>query len=278
MVRLQPKHRYSWSNFIEKLLINEIAPRPHNSGHYTIEACAVSQYEAHLRAILDLPLVAEDLEADRAAVMLNILGGTEKYTHIKVANAALSISRAAIHLYGKGDGRPKRKMGHITVTAKHVDQAEKNIAPLVTLVDEARAETKKPKVISGIQSAFSSKKPADEIPKPFGGSIRPVVLVTMGSDSDLNILKPGIEILEDFGVPHRVTITSAHRTPDRMFEVAAKAESSGIKVIIAAAGGAAHLPGMIASKSSLPVIGVPVKASVLDGQDSLYSIVQMPVC
>ncbi|KHJ35226.1 putative phosphoribosylaminoimidazole carboxylase [Erysiphe necator] len=103
-----------------------------------------------------------------------------------------------------------------------------------------------------------------------------LIAVTMGSDSDLPILKPGLELLKTMQIPFSITITSAHRTPQRMIEFASSAESKGIKVIIAAAGGAAHLPGMIASCTCLPVIGIPIKASTLDGTDSLLSIVQMP--
>lgn len=105
----------------------------------------------------------------------------------------------------------------------------------------------------------------------------PLVLVTMGSDSDLPVLKAGLDILTQFGVPWEVDITSAHRTPVKMGDVAVAAADRGIKVIIAAAGGAAHLPGMISAYTPLPVIGVPVKATHLDGMDSLLSIVQMPV-
>ncbi|POS85222.1 hypothetical protein EPUL_004545 [Erysiphe pulchra] len=103
-----------------------------------------------------------------------------------------------------------------------------------------------------------------------------LIAVTMGSDSDLPILKPGLELLKNMQIPFSVTITSAHRTPQRMIEFASSAESNGTKVIIAAAGGAAHLPGMIAACTCLPVIGIPVKGSTLDGMDSLLSIVQMP--
>lgn len=99
----------------------------------------------------------------------------------------------------------------------------------------------------------------------------------MGSDSDRFVLKPAVDLLKQLNIPHSVTITSAHRTPERMVRFAQEAAPKGIKVIIAAAGGAAHLPGMIAALTPLPVIGVPVKGSVLDGQDSLLSIVQMPV-
>lgn len=104
----------------------------------------------------------------------------------------------------------------------------------------------------------------------------PLVGVIMGSDSDLPVLKDAVEFLEEFGIPCEVTIVSAHRTPERMFEYARTAESRGLEVIIAAAGGAAHLPGMVAAITALPVIGVPVKTSSLGGLDSLLSIVQMP--
>lgn len=100
--------------------------------------------------------------------------------------------------------------------------------------------------------------------------------IIMGSDSDLPVMKQAAEILDQFGVDYEITIVSAHRTPERMFEYAKTAEKRGIKVIIAGAGGAAHLPGMVASLTHLPVIGVPVKTSSLNGLDSLLSIVQMP--
>ncbi len=104
----------------------------------------------------------------------------------------------------------------------------------------------------------------------------PIVGVIMGSDSDLRVMNAATEVLGEFGVPHEVTIVSAHRTPERMFDYGRDAESRGLQVIIAGAGGAAHLPGMIATLTALPVIGVPVKLSALDGMDSLLSIVQMP--
>ena len=103
-----------------------------------------------------------------------------------------------------------------------------------------------------------------------------LVGIIMGSDSDLRIMQDAADILEKLEVPYEMTIVSAHRTPDRMFEYARSAEQRGLKVIIAGAGGAAHLPGMVASLSILPVIGVPVAATKLNGEDSLLSIVQMP--
>lgn len=103
-----------------------------------------------------------------------------------------------------------------------------------------------------------------------------IVGIIMGSDSDLPTMKEAIAICEEFNIPSEVAIVSAHRTPQRMFEYAKTAHNRGLKVIIAGAGGAAHLPGMVASLTPLPVIGVPVQTRTLQGVDSLYSIVQMP--
>ncbi|MCL2389141.1 MAG: 5-(carboxyamino)imidazole ribonucleotide mutase [Elusimicrobia bacterium] len=101
--------------------------------------------------------------------------------------------------------------------------------------------------------------------------------IVMGSDSDLNVMKEAAEIFKQFEIPYEIDIVSAHRTPEKLFEYASTAHSRGIKVIIAGAGGAAHLPGMIAAISPLPVIGVPVKSSnSIDGWDSVLSILQMP--
>ncbi|WP_348228395.1 5-(carboxyamino)imidazole ribonucleotide mutase [Trichocoleus desertorum] len=105
---------------------------------------------------------------------------------------------------------------------------------------------------------------------------QPLVGIIMGSDSDLPTMQAAIATCEEFGVPCEVGIVSAHRTPERMVEYAQQAHTRGIKVIIAGAGGAAHLPGMVASLTPLPVIGVPVATRNLQGVDSLYSIVQMP--
>lgn len=102
------------------------------------------------------------------------------------------------------------------------------------------------------------------------------VLIIMGSDSDLNVMSEAATFLDDVKVTYDLTVVSAHRTPNRMYDYAKNAKSKGYKVIIAGAGGAAHLPGMVASLTSLPVIGVPVKSKAMSGTDSLYSIVQMP--
>ena len=104
----------------------------------------------------------------------------------------------------------------------------------------------------------------------------PRVGVVMGSQSDWDVMQHAARVLKDFGVPYEARVVSAHRTPDTMFEYAEQARGRGLACIIAGAGGAAHLPGMIASKTTLPVLGVPVPSRHLAGQDSLYSIVQMP--
>lgn len=103
-----------------------------------------------------------------------------------------------------------------------------------------------------------------------------LVGVIMGSKSDWSTMSHTAEMLEKLGIPHEVTVVSAHRTPDLLFQYAEQAESKGLRVIIAGAGGAAHLPGMCAAKTHLPVLGVPVQSSMLSGVDSLLSIVQMP--
>ncbi|KAJ5206104.1 phosphoribosylaminoimidazole carboxylase [Penicillium cf. griseofulvum] len=244
------------------LMLCELASRIHNSGHWTIEGCALSQFDSHIRAILDLPIPPKSLELLQPSIMLNIIGGATPDSHLKATQAALAIPNASIHLYSKGAAKPGRKMGHVTVTGATMHEAETMIQPLVDVVDTMRAE--RPDIKTKAVSSGPSKP-------------TPSVAVIMGSDSDLKTLVPGLKLLRDyFGIEPEVEITSAHRTPDYMAEYAGQAASRGIKVIIAAAGGAAHLPGMAAAHTALPVIGVPVKGSSLDGVDSLYSIVQMP--
>jgi 5-(carboxyamino)imidazole ribonucleotide mutase len=111
---------------------------------------------------------------------------------------------------------------------------------------------------------------------PFHDSVRPRVGVVMGSDSDWSVMAAASEVLAEFGVDHEVEVVSAHRTPEKMIDYGRGASARGLKVVIAGAGGAAHLPGMLASVTSLPVVGVPVPLAKLDGMDSLLSIVQMP--
>lgn len=233
-----------------QILLNEVAPRPHNSGHHTIESCFSSQYEQHLRAILGLPLGDPSMKTP-AAMMYNILGEDEGEPGFLLAHQligrALEVPGAAIHWYDKPEMRKQRKMGHITV-----------VGPSMGIVES--------RVKSILKEEIGDDCPA----------VAPRVGIIMGSDSDLPVMKDAIKILNEFDVPAEVRIVSAHRTPELMFSYAASACERGIQIIIAGAGGAAHLPGMVAALTPLPVIGVPVRASALDGLDSLLSIVQMP--
>src|SRR5271166_6025643 len=124
------------------------------------------------------------------------------------------------------------------------------------------------KVCAGVAHSLSSYN--------FSMKQSPLVGVVMGSKSDYEVLAPAVEILKLFAIPYEARVVSAHRTPDWLFEYAEKAEGRGLRVIIAGAGGAAHLPGMLAAKTLIPVLGVPVPATMLNGIDSLLSIVQMP--
>ncbi|KAG8165381.1 hypothetical protein KVR01_005656 [Diaporthe batatas] len=255
-----------------KILVNEIAPRPHNSGHYTIEAVPhMSQYKAQLFSILDESF-PEVLEPNvQSSIMVNVLGGANPDSHHRLIKQAKNLhgkGKAVYpHMYGK-ESKPSRKIGHITITGScSIEELEKFAQPLIQTADEIRRER--------LQASSKALRPT-EAAKSAAAKKEPLVLVTMGSDSDLPVLNAGIDILKQFGVPYTVDITSAHRTPRTMDKVATEAASKGIKVIIAAAGGAAHLPGMAAAFTALPVIGVPVKATHLDGMDSLLSIVQMP--
>ncbi|KAK3341119.1 hypothetical protein B0T25DRAFT_573527 [Lasiosphaeria hispida] len=311
------------------LIVNEVAPRPHNSGHYTIEAVPyMSQYKAQLSAVLDLPLPEKLTPRVSSSIMLNILGGATSKSHHKLTRLARTTfgddMDAYLHLYGK-DSKPGRKIGHITLTGTStIEDLEGRAQPFIELVDgirqeriEAAAEQLRPqeepsiddtvkeggrstdavgvdgeklaeRLSETLKSKVAKKKAsASATPKSKHGALvngdhgddtaeKPLVLVTMGSDSDLPVLKAGLDILKEFGVPYSLDITSAHRTPKYMMRIADEAAGKGIKVIIAAAGGAAHLPGMLSSETPLPVIGVPVKATHLDGMDSLLSIVQMP--
>src|SRR3954470_8044972 len=123
-------------------------------------------------------------------------------------------------------------------------------------------------------ASMSDEYPADRSDESIGGG--PLVGVVMGSDSDWSVMSATAAVLTEFGIPHEVAVVSAHRTPGRMLDYGRSASARGLRVIIAGAGGAAHLPGMLAAVTTLPVIGVPVPLAKLDGLDSLLSIVQMP--
>jgi len=230
------------------VLLNEIAPRPHNSGHYTMEACGVDQFEMHLRSVLGLPMKGNELQVN-CCLMQNVLGADTMEETMSEMKRAMGIAPVGLHWYNKtGAVKKGRKMGHWTLCA----------SDLGTLANQLR----------DIWGAGAKMEP---IPNK-----QPLVGIIMGSDSDLPTMEPAAKMLERFQVPFELTIVSAHRTPDRMFEYARSARERGLRVLIAGAGGAAHLPGMVAALTPLPVVGVPVKTSALSGVDSLHSIVQMP--
>jgi phosphoribosylaminoimidazole carboxylase len=252
------------------ILLNEVAPRPHNSGHYTIEACGVSQYEAHLRAVLGWPLGDTSLKVG-SSIMLNVLGESGGEEGMCAAHAlmgrAYQTPGASVHWYGKSEVAAQRKIGHITIVGESNGVVRKGLRAIdAAAADAVEAATIKVRNELTMTSGEGSK----------GGEVE--VGIIMGSDSDLPTMKAAAEILEEFGIACEVTVVSAHRTPERMFDYAQSAHKRGLKAIIAGAGGAAHLPGMVAAMTPLPVIGVPVKpaGAHLDGMDALLSIVQMP--
>ncbi len=236
-----------------KVLVNEVAPRVHNSGHYTIDACETSQFENHVRAVMGMPLGSTKLKVAHT-IMFNLLGAANGEKGRKIADNLKLIANLLpgchVHWYDK-DVRAERKVGHINIVgndAKIVRALLERIAPdACKLLPEFK-------------------------PKPLVGII-------MGSTSDLSTMKGAMEILKELDVPFEVSVVSAHRTPDRLVTYAQEAYARGLKVIIAGAGGAAHLPGMEAALTQLPIIGVPCvpsTAATLNGIDALFSIVQMP--
>lgn len=301
-----------------EILLNEVAPRPHNSGHYTLSGTTVSQFEMHLRAILGLPIADSPLTVG-ACVMLNILGqGTSPEAVTKVrdllsgsfaTSPANTSARATVYFYQKYPWNDKRKIGHINVTGASAEQCYEEILswpnanemiglksgtspssahPLLdwrrstqTLLDTIAASLKRsepaphPDFVPSSTSATSSSSSSSIVVAKVE-SAPPLVGVIMGSDSDLPKMKAACEMLEKLNVPFEVSIVSAHRTPDRLVEYAKSATKRGLHVIIAGAGGAAHLPGMVASMTSAPVIGVPILIEPLLGLDSTLSILQMP--
>lgn len=200
----------------------------------------------HLRAVLGMPCPAPQLRVG-AALMFNVLGRETMEATKEVLQRALAVPGASMHWYGKLENRPGRKMAHITVTAHSMAELRERADKL------------------GV--------PANLHRLPATG---PRVGVIMGSDSDLAVMKEAAEMLERFQVPYELTIVSAHRTPTRLYSYAQSAAERGLQVIIAGAGGAAHLPGMVAALCSLPVVGVPMHTTAFGGNDSLMSIVQMP--
>ncbi|KAG2445813.1 hypothetical protein HXX76_000417 [Chlamydomonas incerta] len=252
------------------ILLNEVAPRPHNSGHYTMDGCVTSQFENHVRAVLGWPLGETRLNAG-CAIMLNLLGEADGDEGVRIAHEQMAqaymIPGAKVHWYGKDGMKVGRKVGHINIVANTREEARAKLAQLDAGGLAALQKTDAAYRVAAAAAGASA-----------GDSGKPLVGIIMGSDSDLATMKAAAQVLEEFGVPLELTVVSAHRTPERMFEYARTAHSRGLKAIIAGAGGAAHLPGMVAAMTPLPVIGVPVKPSGahLDGLDALLSIVQMP--
>ncbi|KAA1086613.1 phosphoribosylaminoimidazole carboxylase ade2 [Puccinia graminis f. sp. tritici] len=258
------------------VLVNEIAPRPHNSYHHTISSTAVSQFTAHLLAITSKPLPpTESFElAVPSAAMVNVLGhesGEKGEKQVKKCFELVSgLKGVSVESYGKFGCQRGRKMGHINVIGESDADVREIVSKVVRCLpvnqtDESDFEG----LIKSAPTAARSGGFSDP---------NPLVSIIMGSDSDLPTMIEASRILSHplFQVAHELTIVSAHRTPERMVEFSQSAASRGVKVIIAGAGGAAHLPGMVSALTPLPVIGVPVKGKTLDGVDSLHSIVQMP--
>lgn len=186
-------------------MVNDIAPRPHNSGHYTIEACHMSQYEAHLKPVLGRPIPAASLDfilPNMNAIMLNKLGGAQSDTHLVMKERAESVIGTRVHDYGKGVSRPGRKMGHITLMADSMSTAEARIAPLIEVVDNIRTNRMnlQPKGNAGSKRAAPSNKATSDNSTQ---DKAPEVGVIMGSKSDSPVLAPGIALLQEMGGPLR---------------------------------------------------------------------------
>jgi phosphoribosylaminoimidazole carboxylase len=234
-----------------KIYVNELAPRPHNSGHHTQDMFNFSQFDILIRCLLDLPL-PKLVQYWRCGACINILGDKDKCGQIQY-NQLDKLTNGKIHLYNKLNTKPYRKLGHYNI----MDNDYTNLMNQLTIAKG---------IINECISATDNIK-----------SIKPLVGVIMGSISDLPIMQKAIDILKHFEIPYEVKIVSAHRTPQQMVEYASTSVKRGLKVIIAGAGGAAHLPGMTASCTTLPVIGIPIKSSnSIDGWDSILSILQMP--
>ena len=246
------------------ILVNELAPRPHNSGHLTIEGCCpTSQFEQHIRCVLNLPL--GKTEFIEPAVMINIVGDEMTHVHNNI-NEVFKWEKTYLHDYGKDLIKPNRKMGHVTIVGG--DNLLVRAGKFKKLIMKNSSNTDKNQLQYSKNSIIKTESETTEFPK---------VGLIMGSTSDLPIMKQAIEILKELNINYEVDIVSAHRTPEKMMEYGKTAHTRGLSIIIAGAGGAAHLPGMMASLTPLPVIGVPIKSSnSIDGWDSILSILQMP--
>jgi len=238
---------------INNIYINEIAPRPHNSAHHTINHSTYSVYNS-LADILLMdyntihPMIKCDdysqIETEKCALK-NIIGNAYGRYSFTCEKGESFEEKTIVYDYSKSVSKPNRKIGHMLVTCEEDEE----------IVDLLQREYQKLQI------------DIKQTPK---------VGVIMGSTSDWPNMQAACDILEELQVDYEKTVVSAHRTPERLYEYAKKTKDRCIGVIIAGAGGAAHLPGMVASMTTVPVIGVPVKTSTLSGVDSLHSIVQMP--
>lgn len=247
-----------------EILVNELAPRPHNSGHLTIEGCCpTSQFEQHIRCVLNLPL--GETEFSEPAVMINIVGN-EMYHVRRNIKELFKWEKTYLHDYGKDDIKTNRKMGHVTIVGgENLLVAARKFKQQIMKYNSEIIENQLQSLENTI---ITNKSESTDFPK---------VGVIMGSTSDLPVMKQATEFLKELDIDYEVDIVSAHRTPEKMMEYGKTAHTRGLSVIIAGAGGAAHLPGMVASLTPLPVIGVPIKSSnSIDGWDSILSILQMP--
>ena len=238
-----------------RILVNELAMRPHNTGHWTQDGSVTSQFENHLRAVLDLPLGAPDARA-RWTVMVNILGG------------ARQTGPAVRRLPARDGARPAAARAPLRQGAAARPQGR----PRQRL-------RRRPRRLPRTRPACGSmvrRRPGRGERMTEHDDESPLIGIVMGSDSDWPVMKGAAEACEEFDIPFEADVVSAHRMPDEMLAYGRDAAGRGLKVIIAGAGGAAHLPGMLAAVTPLPVIGVPVPLKYLDGMDSLLSIVQMP--
>ena len=240
------------------VLLNEIAPRPHNSGHYTMDACHTDQFEQHLRCVLGLPLGSPGMKVPSGA-MLNILGDGLSRIDPR-PSPACARAPAAVH-WCEDPPKAARKMGHINVTGA-------TTAATLAALDALEGRTA---VRAQVRSDRDRKTAAGLVAGPAGRwsasswALIPTCRACRKPQKICEVLRS----LRDLDC-------LCHRTPQRLSDYSRDAESRGLRVIIAGAGGAAHLPGMVAAITPLPVIGVPVKSSMLSGNDSLLSIVQMP--
>ena len=250
------------------VLVNEIAPRVHNSGHHTIEASCTSQFEQHLRAVLGWPL-GDPAMLVGASAMRNVIGEADSDEGVRIASTvmerSLNVPLVSGHWYGKMGVYTGRKIGHLTAVSSDMHDATMRLRTVADGESEGN--------VNGLLPPEEALKATHET---HSNGATSSVGVIMGSESDLPTMAPAAETLEELGIGVELTVVSAHRTPDRMAEYSRSAAQRGLSAIIAGAGGAAHLPGMVAAQTSLPVIGVPVPLGNLDGMDSLLSIVQMP--